>query len=448
MTLIATRPDAGDARPYTFPDLQRVTVDGGTVIGAHLPGQLLASAMLLLDAGAAHETSGREGTATVLAKSLEEGTAERDSAAYAIALESLGAELSPGVDWDTFRAGVSAPVPQLLDAVRLAAEAVRTPRLDPDDVNRVRDDEVTALRMDWAQPGPRADAALRADLFGAAERFGRPMHGDPASVSEVTVEDVVAFHRAWLRRPGVLLVAGDLDTLDLEALGAAAFAGTGGEPLAAEAPLGVPVRAERRIILVDRPGSVQSTLRIGHRAPERATPDYVQMTLAATVLGGAFTSRLNHLIREVKGYTYGIRGSYAMSRRFGRFEVAAGVQTAVTVPAIIDTIGEIARTQEFGVSEDELAVARSWRAGQLSVEMQTPGSIVGALSTLVVHGLPDDYYPTLRAEYLETPLADVSAAAAEHLQPHGLTLVVEGDAAIIRDELVAAKIGEVVDAQI
>ncbi|MBL7255252.1 M16 family metallopeptidase [Paractinoplanes lichenicola] len=447
MTLIATRPEPGEARPYTFPDLQRVQAGGGLVIGAHLPGQVLASAMLLADAGAARETAGREGTATVLAKSLEEGTKKRDSAAYAIALESLGAELSPGVDWDTFRVGVSAPVPQLLDAVRLAAEAVRTPRLDPADVTRVRDDEVTALRMDWAQPGPRADAALRADLFGADVRFGRPMHGDPTSMAAVTVDDVVT-HQSWLHRPSVLLVAGDLSTLDLKALGEAAFGGVEGNPLTAEPPLDVPVRGERKILLVDRPGSVQSTLRIGHRSPERATPDFVAMTLAATVLGGAFTSRLNHLIREVKGYTYGIRGAYAMSRRFGRFEVAAGVQTAVTVPAIVDTLGEIARTQEFGITEDELAVARSWRAGQLSVEMQTPGSIVGALSTLVVHGLPDDYYPALRSQYLETPLAEVSAAAGRHLHPHGLTLVVEGDAAVIRDELVAAKIGDVVDAEI
>jgi predicted Zn-dependent peptidase len=246
----------------------------------------------------------------------------------------------------------------------------------------------------------------------------------------------------------VLLVAGDLDTLDLRELGEAAFAGTAGDPLPVEAPLGVPVRDHRRAILVDRPGSVQSTLRIGHRSPERATPDYVAMTLAATVLGGAFTSRLNHLIREVKGYSYGIRGSYATTRRFGRFEVAAGVQTAVTVPAITDTLGEIARTQLDGVTEEELAVARSWRAGQLSVEMQTPGSIVGALATLVVHGLPDDYYATLRRDYLEATVEQVSAAAAAHLHPHGLTLVIEGDAAVIRDELTAAALGELVDADI
>ncbi|GAA0539224.1 pitrilysin family protein [Paractinoplanes ferrugineus] len=447
MTLVATRPGTGEARPYTFPEIRRVSVRGGTVIAAHLPGQLLASAMLMLDAGAAHEPDGREGTATVLAKSLEEGTATRDSAAYALALEGLGAELSPSVDWDSFRVGVSAPVPLLLDAVRLAAEAARTPRLDPADVLRVRDDEVTALRMDWAQPGPRADATLRSDLFGTG-RFGRPLHGDPASVAAVTVADVLAFHRSWLLTPGVLLIAGDLDTLDLAALGEAAFDGTTATAPAAGGTLPWTTRDQRRVILVDRPGSVQSTLRLGHRAPERANPDYVPMTLAATVLGGAFTSRLNHLIREVKGYTYGIRGSYAMSRRFGRFEVAAGVQTAVTVPAIVDTLGEIDRTQVDGVTEDELAVARSWRAGQLSVEMQTPGAIVGALGTLVLHGLPDDYYPAVRREYLEATVDQVSAAAAAHLNPKGLTLVVEGDAAAFRDELIAAGVGEVVDAEI
>ena len=446
MTLVTTRPGTGAARPYAFPAVRRVTAHGGTVIAAHLPGQILANALLLLDAGAARESDGREGTATVLAKSLEEGTRQRDSAAYALALESLGAELSPGVDWDTFRVGVSAPGPLLADAVRLAAEAARTPRLDPADVARVRDDEVTALRMDWAQPGPRADAALRADLFGTDGRYSRPLHGDPTSVAAVTVDDVLAFHEAWLRRPGVLLVAGDLDALDLEALAAAAFEGTSGDPLEQAGPLGVPLPQRRRTILVDRPDSVQSTLRLGHRAPERATPGYVPMTLAATVLGGAFTSRLNHLIREVKGYTYGIRGSYLMTRRSGRFEVAAGVQTAVTAPAIRDTLGEIARTQREGVTEAELEVARSWRAGQLSVEMQSPNMIAGALATLVVHGLPDDYYETLRREYLEATVEQVSKAAAEHLAVDALTLVVEGDGAAIREEL--AEFGDLIESDI
>ena len=448
MSLVATRPGPGASRPYTFPDVQRISVGGGEVVAAHLPGQHLATAALLLDAGGARETEGREGTASVLAKCLEEGTTTRDSAAFALALEGLGAELSTSVDWDAFRVGVSVPVALLPRAVALLAEAARTPRLDPADVARVRDDEVTALRMDWAQPGPRADAALRMDLFGAAERFGRPLHGDPTSVAAVTVDDVVAFHESWLRRPGVLLVAGDLTRLDLAELGAAAFAGAAGQSPAPAGPLGVPIAAGRRVLLVDRPGSVQSTLRLGHRAPERANPDYVAMTLVATVLGGAFTSRLNHLIREVKGYTYGIRADFAMTRRFGRFGINASVQTAVTTPALTDTIGEVTRTRLDGVTEEELEVARTWRAGQLTVDMQTSGSIAGALATLVIHGLPDDYYATLRRQLLDATVEQVSAAAATHLHPDGMTLVIEGDAALIRDELTAADLGEISDATI
>jgi len=443
MTVTAHRPGPGAARPYRFPRIVRRAVAGGEVVGAHLPGHRLAVAVLLLDAGADREPAGREGLAGVLGKAIEEGTVARDSAGYALAIERLGTELFVSVDWDSFRVGVQVPAERLGAAVDLLAEAVRTPRLDPADVTRVRDDEVTGLRMYWANPGPRADAALRADIFGAGQRHGRPMGGDPDSVAAVTVADVVDFHQAWLTRPGTLLVAGDLDRIDLDALGAVAFTGANGAPAELAAPLRVAIGEQRRIILVDRPGAVQSTLRLGHSAPHRAHPDYVPMTLTSTVLGGAFTSRLNHLIREVRGYTYGIRSDFGLSRRFGRFTVSSSVQTAVTAPALVDAVGEIARAQAGGVTEEELAVARAWRAGQLSVELQTPLAIAGALGTLVVHGLPDDYHATLRERLLSVSVAEVSAAAASHLRAGGLTLVVEGDAARIRDELVATGLGEI-----
>jgi zinc protease len=447
VSLVSERPGPGPARPYTFPTVVRRTVAGGAVLAAHLPGARLAVAELLLDAGAAREPRGREGLAVVLAKALEEGTTARDAGAYALALEGLGTQLGFSTDWDSLKVGVEVPVDRLPAAVELLAEAVRTPRLDPEDLIRVRDDEVTSLRMHWANPGPRADAALRADIFGDL-RFGRPMDGDPRSVATITVDDVRDFHARWCTVPGTLLVVGDLDRVDLDALAATAFGGTVERPIQVEPPLDVAVRGERRIILVDRPGAVQSTLRLGHAAPHRTHPDYVPMLLAATVLGGAFTSRLNHLIREVRGYTYGIRADFGLSRRFGRFVVSSGVQTAVTAPALVDAVGEISRTQADGVTEEELAVARSWRAGQLSVELQTPGAIANALATLAVHGLPDDYHATQRQRLLAATEPEVSAAAAVHLRPAGLTLVVEGDAAVIRDDLVATGLGEVVDVSV
>ncbi|MET7469975.1 pitrilysin family protein [Micromonospora sp. NPDC005686] len=445
MSLITTRPGPGAARAYRFPQVVRRTVAGGQVVAAHLPGQNLAVALLLLDGGAGREPVGKEGLGAVLAKALEEGTAQRDATAYALAIEALGTELATGLDWDSFQVSVQVPVDRLSAAVELLAEAVRTPRLDPADVLRVRDDEATALRMDWANPGPRADAVLRAELFGAQHRWGRPLYGDPDSVAALEVDDVTVFHSEWFIRPGTLVVVGDLERIDLDALAATAFAGTGGGPVERGAPIDVPMAGQRRIVLVDRPGSVQSTLRLGHPSPHRANPDHVPMTLAGTVLGGAFTSRLNHLIREVRGYTYGIRGDFASSRRFGRFAVSSGVQTGVTAPALVESVGEISRTQLTGVTEDELEVARSWRAGQLSVELQSPRAIASALTTLVVHDLPDDYHARLREQLLAATVEEVSAAAATYLRPESLTMVVEGDAAVIRDELVASGLGEVVD---
>lgn len=445
MTLIATRPGPGAARPYRFPQVVRRSAAGGQVVAAHLPGQNLAVALLLLDGGAGREPVGKEGLGGVLAKALEEGTAQRDATAYALAIEALGTELVAGLDWDSFQVSVQVPVDRLSAAVELLTEAVRTPKLDPADVRRVRDDEATALRMDWATPGPRADAVLRADLFGADNRWGRPLYGDPESVAALDVDDVTVFHSEWFIRPGTLIVAGDLDRIDLDALAATVFTGAGGAAADKGGPIEVALPEGRRIILVDRPGSVQSTLRLGHPSPHRAHPDHVPMTLAGTVLGGAFTSRLNHLIREVRGYTYGIRGDFASSRRFGRFAISSGVQTAVTAPALVEAVGEVSRTRLTGVTEDELAVARFWRAGQLSVELQSPRAIASALTTLVVHDLPDDYHARLREALLAATVEEVSAAAAAHLHPESLTLVVEGDSAVIRDELVAAGLGEVVD---
>ncbi|MBX6355523.1 MAG: insulinase family protein [Micromonosporaceae bacterium] len=450
-SLVEQRPAPSQPRPYRFPEVVRRTAAGGAVVAAHLPGQPLAVAALLLDAGAGREPPGQEGVASVLADALEEGTATRDAAAYALARESLGAELSIVVDWDSFRAGVTAPADRLPAAVQLLAEAVRTPRLDPADVTRVRDDAVTALRMSWAAPGPRADAALRADLFGAVgaadRRYARPLHGTPGTVAAVGVDDVVAYHGSWLTRCGTLLVAGDLDRLDLDQLAAAAFAGAGPQPEPVTTEVEAPARAHRRVVLVDRPGSVQSVLRLGHTAPPRAHPEYVPIRLAGTVLGGAFTSRLNHLLREVRGYTYGMRAEYAMTRRFGRFTVSASVQTAVTAPALVDTIAEITRTQAEGVTEEELAVGRTWRAGQLTVDMQTPSAIADALATLVVHDLPDGYHAALRQRLLQATVAEVSAAARTYLRPEALTVVVEGDAAAIREAVEATGIGEVTVAE-
>lgn len=442
MTLIAARPTPGEAHPYRFPTVVR----RGGVVAAHLPAQPLAVAVLLIDAGAGREPADIAGVTGVVLDALQEATIERDAQAYALALERLGATLSTAADWDSVRLGVQVPVEHLDAAVALLAEAVGTPRLDADDVARVRDDAVTARRMTWARPGPRADAALRVALHGPEHRYGRPVHGTPDTVAAVSVGDVETAHERWSSRKATLLVAGDLEQVDLDALGATVGVRSGSVASADgdRPPPAVP-RAARQIVLLDRPGAVQSTLRLGHSAPHRSHPDHVAMLLAGTVLGGVFGSRLNHLLRETRGYTYGIRAGFGQSRRSGRFVVSTAVQSAVTTSALSDTVDEIDRTHRDGVSEAELADARTWRAGQLSLDLQTPGAIVRALGELVVHDLPDDYHATLHADLLAADVATVSAAAGDHLRPEQLVMVVQGDAATSGDDLRASGLGDVIE---
>ncbi len=365
MSLIAERPEAGPARDYHFPAVVRRPVAGGEVVAAHLPGHRLAVAVLILPdrgrAGAGRRPGAwrrcwprrwRRGLSAVTrrpSRSPWKGSAPRSSP-----------RLTGTASRRVCRSPPSGCCPPSNCSPRRSARRGWTRPTWRGCVTTRRTGCGWTGRTPAPAPTPPCGRTSSARSCGSAG----PCTADPASVAALSVDEVIAFHRQWFGRPGTLVVVGDLDRLDLDALGAAAFAGaTEGGPLL-EGPLEITLHGGRRILLVDRPGSVQSTLRLGHPAPPRTHPDYVPMMLAATVLGGAFTSRLNHLIREVRGYTYGIRSDFGLSRRFGRFLVSSAVQTAVTAPALVDAVGEIERTRTDGVTEPELAVARSWRAGQ------------------------------------------------------------------------------------
>ncbi|NUU24874.1 MAG: insulinase family protein, partial [Streptomycetaceae bacterium] len=410
--LIATRPTGTDPRPYVFPEVRRLRVAGGEVVAAHLPGRAMAWAGLLLEAGALHEPAGLEGLARVTGGLLDEGSRNFSADEFALAVEGLGARWTWGHDWETQSLGVDVPVARLAQGVELLAEAVRRPAFTDADVERFLADVASSLKQAWAQPGTRAQEAYRCLLFGPDSRYGKLLDGSPASNAAVTADDIRAFHERRMTAPGTLLVAADLDAVDLAALGEAVFAGAAGPdgraatPPVADEPSGV------RVFVVDRPGAVQSVLRIGHTGPPRSTPDLVAIDLFAEVLGGSFTSRLNHQLREVKGYTYGAGASFAHGRRVGTFTVASSVHTEVTADAVTDALAEIRRMHDGGVTEEEFATTRAHALGSMPIRLQTARGIGGRLREAVVHGLPDDHFTRVYAAFVAAEPAEASRAAA------------------------------------
>jgi predicted Zn-dependent peptidase len=444
LRLVADPPQPGAPRDWTFPAFERSTVAGGRVMAAHLPGRPLAVVTLLLEGGAATEPAGREGVSLLVARGLSEGTADKDAYAFAVAGERLGATWRADSDWDSVRCGFEVPSGELLAATELLAEAVRTPALTDEIVKRIREERLDDVRIDLSQPGPRAATAFAQALFAAGCRYARPDGGDIDSIAGLTPDDLRDFHAArFVPSAATLIVAGDLDGVDVEALGRAVFEGWSGEAPEVRRSAVEHQPSGRRLIVVDRPGSVQSMLYVGHEGPPRRTPDYVPMTTMALALGGMFNSRLNYRLREDKGYTYGAFGGFDCRRDTGVFVARAAVQSEVTVAAFRDHVAEIELMQADGLTAEELDRARSYRAGIFPINFAGPGAVASGLAEVVVHGHPDDHFDRLRAAILALGTDEVNAAAAERLHAEQLVAVVVGDAAAIREDLEGTGFGPV-----
>ena len=442
--LVAERPQPSDPRPWRFPAFERRAVAGGRVIAAHLPGRPLAVLSLVVDAGAVTEPAGQEGVAQVLAAALSEGTQRRDAYEFAVAGERLGASWQAHADWDSLRCGFEVPAGELPAAAELLAEAVREPGLSDATLDRVRDERLDEVAVDMSQPGPRAGTAFADAVFTPASRYSIPDGGDLESIGRVGNDAVRAFHHSRVvPAAATLVVVGDLDGIDVDVLGRAVFDGWAADPPAPVAPDVTVHGGGRRVVLVDRPGSVQSMLYVGHDGPPRSTPDYVAMTTMSLALGGMFSSRLMSKLREEKGYSYGAYGGYDCRRHGGVFVSRAAVQTEVTAPALSDLVAELQRMHDGGVTEDELDRARSYRAGIFPINFAGPGAVAAGLGELVVHGHPDDHFDRLRAAILDVGTDEVNAAAAARLRPDDLVAVVVGDAATVGADIRALDLGPV-----
>jgi predicted Zn-dependent peptidase len=442
--LVADQPRPGDPRPWQFPSFERREVAGGRLITCHLPGRPLAVLSLVSTAGATTEPAGQEGVALLLAEVLSEGTPKLDAYEFAVASERLGAVWRAHADWDSLRCGFEVPVQHLAEAADLLAQAVHTPATDDATVLRVRDERVDEMALERSQPAARAAVAFADALFADGSRYRRLDGGDPDTVAALTPDDVRGFAQRRLTPDSTTaILVGDLETVDIDAVGAALFDGWTATAEAVADPV-VALRAPgRRAVLVDRPGSLQSALYVGHDGISRRVPDYVAATTMSLVFGGMFNSRLNMKLREEKGYSYGARGAFEARRHGGTFGARSAVQSEVTAPALADLVAEIDSVHTGNITADELEIARSYRAGIFPINFATAGAVAAGIGDLVVHDLPDDHFDRLRQQVIDIELDAVNEAARTRIRPDDLVTVVVGDAAAIASDLEPLGLGAI-----
>lgn len=441
-----SRPPApGPLRPFHFPPVQRATLANGLqVLVAESHAFPLATMDLVLPAGGLSETEERAGVSALTSGLLESGAGERDAAGIAERVDELGLVLESGISWDTTLVGFTGLRARADEAMEVMADLVMRPTFPEGEVERIRNERLAGLAQRRADPGSLADELVSHFIYPEDHPFARRLGGPAETLAALARPDVAAFHEAHFRPGGAWLCAGGDLTLD-EVVGLAerhlgGWAGTVPPPRSPETHNRL---SETTIILADRPGAVQSEVRVGHVGVPRTTEDFFALNVLNAMLGGTFSSRLNLNLRERLGYTYGVSSSFGMRRLPGTCHVGAAVQVEGTAHSVSEILREMRGMQQDLVGEDEIDNARSYLAGIFPLGMQTTDGVAGKLSTIAANGLPDDYFATYRDRLLAVTREEVLQAAQRRLMPDRAAVVIVGDAARLREPLDALGIGPV-----
>ena len=434
----STPPGPGPVAPFSLPAVHASRLDSGLevrVVGRD--GVPVVTALLVLDAGESTVARGEAGLAELTGNALHGGTARRSAVELACALEDMGARLGTGTYCDATEVWLTCTADRFPRALRLLSEVVLTPGFPREEVERTRERQLGEIRQRKVYPAQLANAAAAHFFFREGATYGRPMEGVEETVASLERTQAADFSaRRYRPRGAALVVAGNVSKAGVTDLCAECFADWRGTAAPVEATAGARF-GERRIVIIHRPGAVQSELCIGHASVARATPDYFPMMVLNEVLGGDITSRLDLNLREDKGFTYGMRSRFVLWRSGGMFRIAAAVATEVTAAAVREVLAETERLVAGGPTAAEVRGARDHLAGIFPLRMETTAGIANGIAQAFVHGLPADYLARYRERVRAVEVEDVARAAVRRLHPDALTIVVAGDADRVAPELEA-----------
>jgi zinc protease len=440
----ATAPKPGPERALVLPKPSVFKLDNGLTVYLVERHELpIASARFVTLAGAAGNPADHPGLAGMTAAMLTEGTAKRSADEIAIRAATLGTDFSSASDSDTASLSISVLKRNLAGGLELIGESAERPAFLAKDLERIRARRLTSLLQQEDSPVELALRTGTLNLFGASSPYGYDSLGTEDSLKAMTRDQVAGFFASHYGPKGSLLeITGDVTPEEAHRLAEDAFGKWTSAAMPPKLPP-VPALPQRKILLVDKPGSPQTALLAFGVGMERNSPDYPAVTVMNTMLGGLFSSRINMNLREAHGYTYGAFSFYWYYRGVGPFIAGAEVRTDVTAPAATELFKELEGIHTTPLTDAELRMAKDSIIRSLPGSFESADGVNGQIQDLWTFGLPLDYYATLPTKIEAVTSADAQQAAAKYVKPDNLLVIAVGDKTKIEGGLKDLKLAPV-----
>lgn len=438
-------PQPGPPPTLKLPALQKRQLANGLPVWlVELHEVPVAQVNLVVFSGGADDPPGKFGVTSLMTAMLTEGAGSRSALEIADAVDFLGADLGAASTFDASAVRLHVPVARLGDALPMMADVALRPTFPDPELERVRQQRLTALLQSRDDAATIAGQAFARVLYGQTHRYGTGMAGTAATLKAFTTADLRAHYAATFRpNNSALIVVGDIVPDRVMTQLESSFGGwrTPGAAAAVKLPE-VGGRAAREIYLVDKPGAPQTQIRIGSVAVARSTPDFFPIQVMNTILGGSFASRLNMNLREKHGYTYGASSNFDMRATAGPFTAAAGVQTDKTSESLKEFFNELNGILQ-PVPADELARSKNYVALRFPSGFESTADISRRLEEAAIYRLPEDYFAKYVQNIESVTAADVQRAAKTYVQPGKVAIVVVGDRTVIEPGLRALNLGPI-----
>lgn len=429
----APRPLA--AREVRFPPYEvRTLANGMQVIAVLHHEQPAVSMRLLVRAGSVQDPAGKVGVASLTAALLDQGTTTRSAEQIADHIDFIGGALGTGSGPDLSFVNAVVMKDSFGVALDLIADLAHNPAFAPEEIDRQKQQSISSLQVNFQDPDYVANVLFDRLVYGF-HPYGLPNNGTPDTLARLTREDLRAYHRRhYVPNNMILAIVGDVTSEEAFAGAERVFGRWPRAEVVAEKIIDPPPPT-RRIVIIDKPDSVQTEIRVGQLAIPRRHPDYMAWDLAVKILGGEGANRLHRVLRSERGLTYGASADTEARKQSGDYVAETDTRTDTTGQALRLMIDEFAKLPRDRVFERELSDAQAYLSGSFPLTIETPNDIATQVLNVVFYDLPVEEIGTFPKRVQAVTPDDIQRVARQYIRTDRLSIVLVGDAAAFIPQL-------------